>query len=103
MRLSACLSLFILAMAPIAPVAGQSGGTPTSSPAPAASAPGASRDDPDQQIRCRRIAVIGSLIRRERVCKTLAEWRRLQDSGNDTARQQVENGRICAGGQCGGG
>ena len=99
MRLSACLSLFVLAMAPIGQVAAQSAATVASPPA--ASPPSA--DDADQQIRCRRVAVIGSLIRRERVCKTLAEWRRLQDSGNDTARQQVENGRICAGGQCGGG
>lgn len=95
MRLSTWLSLAILVAAPIGAAAAQSA---------APSSPTAnSADDSDQQIRCRRIAVTGSHIRRERVCKTIAEWRRLQDAGNDTARQQVENGRVCAGGQCGGG
>ncbi len=98
MRLSAYLFMTALAVAPMGPVAAQTAGTVASPSAASAAA----ADDPDQRIRCRRIAVLGSLIRRERVCKTLAEWRRLQDSGNDTARQQVENGRTCAG-QCGGG
>lgn len=98
MRMSAYLSLAILVAAPIGAAAAQSTDSPASSQLSVNAA-----DDADQQIRCRRIAVTGSHIRRERVCKTIAEWRRLQDAGNDTARQQVENGRVCAGGQCGGG
>jgi predicted secreted protein len=98
MRLSACLAIAILTTAPVGAAVAQSG----AEPAAAAPAPTAA-DDPSQQIRCRRIAVIGSLIRRERVCKTLAEWRQLQERGNDAARQQVENGRVCGGGQCSGG
>lgn len=59
-----------------------------------------SASDPDQQIRCRRMPVTGSLVRRERICRTIAEWRRLSDIGNDVARQQAENGLICSGGPC---
>jgi len=55
--------------------------------------------DPDQQIKCRKIQVIGSLIRKVRTCRTIAEWRRLQQAGNDAARAIVgEN--ICSGGEC---
>jgi hypothetical protein len=55
--------------------------------------------DPDQQIKCRKVQVIGSLIRKIRTCHTIAEWRRLQQAGNDAARAIVgEN--ICSGGEC---
>jgi hypothetical protein len=55
--------------------------------------------DPDQQIKCRKIQVIGSLIRKVKTCRTIAEWRRLQQAGNDAARAIVgEN--ICSGGEC---
>ncbi len=55
-------------------------------------------DAGDQRIRCRRMPITGSLVRVERVCKTVAEWRRLSDRGNDVVRQQFENGLVCAGG-----
>lgn len=55
--------------------------------------------DADQQIKCRKIQVVGSLIRKIRTCRTIAEWRRLQQAGNDAARAIVgEN--ICSGGEC---
>lgn len=57
-------------------------------------------DDTDQQVRCRRLPVTGSLVRRIRVCKTVAEWRRLSDRANDTVREQFEDGLICSGGPC---
>lgn len=56
--------------------------------------------DADDKIRCRRIEVTGSHIRREKVCKTVGEWRRLADRGNEVARQQWEGGLICSGGPC---
>ncbi|MGB5076278.1 MAG: hypothetical protein WBO17_02210 [Sphingorhabdus sp.] len=55
--------------------------------------------DPDQQIKCRKIQVSGSLIRKIRTCRTIAEWRRAQQEGNDAARAIVgEN--VCSGGEC---
>jgi len=55
--------------------------------------------DPDQQIKCKKLAAIGSIIRKVKVCKTLAEWRRAQQAGNDAARAIVgEN--VCSGGEC---
>ena len=63
------------------------------------SATGETPKDPDQQIKCRKIQVIGSLIRKVKTCRTIAEWRRLQQAGNDAARAIVgEN--ICSGGEC---
>ncbi len=79
-----------------APVAAQSPAPVTTTTADGADV----ANDPDQQIRCRRLPVTGSLVRRERVCRTTAEWRRLSDLGNDVARQQAENGLICSGGPC---
>lgn len=96
MRLLAIASIAIIAIAPVTPIAAQS-------TAPAASTSAAPDDSSDQQIRCRRIAITGSLVRRERVCKTVAEWRRLSDRGNDNARTQMDEGRVCAGGSCGNG
>lgn len=93
MRLAALLLAAAVSTAPVAVVAQQV------STAPAASQP----DDDDQRIRCRRIPVTGSLVRVERVCKTVAEWRRLSERGNDVVRQQHENGLICTGGECRGG
>ena len=96
MRLLALASIAIIASAPVAPIAAQ----PT---APVADSNAAPADDADQQIRCRRIPITGSLVRRERVCKTVGEWRRLSDRGNDVARAQMDDGRVCAGGACGNG
>lgn len=57
--------------------------------------------DPDQKIRCRKVEVSGSLIKKGKVCRTIAEWREIMSNGNRTARAIVESGQICAG-QCGG-
>lgn len=94
MRLAALVLVAAVATAP-ATVSAQQASTST----PAASQP----SDDDQRIRCRRIPVTGSLVRVERVCKTVAEWRRLSERGNDVVRQQHENGLICSGGECRGG
>ena len=59
------------------------------------------KPDPDQKIKCRKVEVSGSLIKKGRVCKTVAEWRDIMQNGNRTARAIVESGQICAG-QCGG-
>jgi hypothetical protein len=57
--------------------------------------------DPDQAIKCRKVEVTGSLVKKGRVCKTIAEWKKIQADGNRTARMIGESGGICAGGDCG--
>jgi hypothetical protein len=59
--------------------------------------------DPDQAIKCRKVEVTGSLVRKGKVCKTIAEWKQIQSNGNRTARAIVESGNVCAGGSCGNG
>ena len=54
--------------------------------------------DPDQKIKCRRVNVTGSLVKKGRVCKTLAEWRAITDNGNYLARKMVEDGTTRPGG-----
>lgn len=55
--------------------------------------------DADQAIRCRPVRVTGSLVKKGKVCKTLAEWRQMADSGNDLARRLVEDGTSRPSGQ----
>lgn len=47
------------------------------------------RDHP-AYIRCERLLESGSLVKKTRLCRTNAEWRRLADIGNDTARTMQE-------------
>jgi hypothetical protein len=64
----------------------------TSAPAATPATPPA-QTNPDDVIRCRSMEVTGSLARRERVCKTVGEWRRLADRGNDNAREIIDHSR----------
>ncbi len=57
--------------------------------------------DPDQAIKCRRVEVTGSIVKKGKVCRTIAEWKQIQSNGNRTARAIIESGQTCAG-QCGG-
>lgn len=50
---------------------------------------GRSANDADY-IRCRRVEVPGSLVKKLRVCNTNAEWRRAGDKGNQDARDSME-------------
>jgi len=45
------------------------------------------------RIRCRTVAVTGSLVKRGQVCRTTTEWKRLDEMGNEAARMVVEEGR----------
>lgn len=49
-------------------------------------------NDPDQVIKCRRVEVTGSHVKKGKVCKTVAEWKRIIDNGNRTARAVVLEG-----------
>jgi hypothetical protein len=88
--------------APPAPRPAQPQQTASNGAAPSASTVRPT-DDPEQRVRCRSIQATGSLVRRERVCRTVAEWRRIGQAGNDRARDVVGTGTICSGGQCGNG
>lgn len=59
--------------------------------------------DPDQAIKCRKVEVTGSLLKKGKVCRTIAEWKKIQANGNRTARAIAESGNVCAGGSCGNG
>lgn len=52
----------------------------------------------ENKIRCRKIAVTGSLVRKTKVCRTVAEWREMSDRGNSNAREINERGNVCSGG-----
>lgn len=64
----------------------------------AAAADDANADD--NKIKCRKIAVTGSLVKKSKVCRTVAEWRIISDKGNQNARDIIESGRTCTGGPC---
>lgn len=66
---------------------------------PAPPADSAARQDGDERVVCRRVDVTGSLIKRGRVCRTVAEWRRITENGNSNARKMVEEGTTKGGGQ----
>lgn len=57
--------------------------------------------DPDQVVKCRKVEVTGSLLKKGKVCRTIAEWKQIQSNGNRTARAILESGQVCAGGECG--
>lgn len=77
----ATLSLMLLLQTAATP----GGGTST--------APGA-----DEEV-CKRVPVTGSLVRKERACKTRAEWKRLSEQGNSVSRAIVEYGTSRPSGQ----
>lgn len=52
----------------------------------------------DTRVRCRTVAVTGSLVRQQRICMTLAEWRRHNSRGNAQARDLVGIANRCGGG-----
>lgn len=59
----------------------------------AATLPAAAAADPNQEVKCRRVEVTGSIVRKERVCKTKAEWQRVNEHGNSFARALVDQSR----------
>ena len=42
-------------------------------------------------IRCRKDPVVGSLVRKLRVCRTNEEWKRFQAMGNDSGREVLDD------------
>ncbi len=67
------------------------GGTPA--PAPKVASPTSLAPDDPAAIRCRSILVTGSLVRRERICRTNAEWRTSRDQQNRDADDLITRSR----------
>lgn len=65
-------------------------------PATETAAPAA---DPDQKIKCRRVDVTGSMVKKGKVCKTVAQWRSIMENNNYLARKMVEDGTTRPSGQ----
>lgn len=57
-----------------------------------APAPKADRNDP-AAVRCRRLDVTGSLVRKERICKTNAEWRAIREQQGRDAEDLIDRSR----------
>lgn len=55
-----------------------------------AAATGGVSPPPAERV-CRKIEITGSLVRKERVCKTKAEWRQVEEWGNRRARAIIEH------------
>lgn len=84
---------------------------PASAPVTAPATASASQDNPgtlapdatlskaDNAMRCRTVRVTGSLVKKGKVCKTLGQWRKMTESGNELARRLVEDGTSRPGGQ----
>lgn len=53
------------------------------------------RNDPNY-VRCRLIDVTGSLVKKEKTCKTNREWEDLRRRGNSEAERFIEQNRTAA-------
>lgn len=61
-------------------------------PAAAQEKPELDRNHPDA-VRCKRFPVIGSLVKKERICKTNAEWRASAEQQNRDADDMITRSR----------
>ncbi|MDR7155105.1 hypothetical protein J2W40_001927 [Sphingobium xenophagum] len=61
-------------------------------PAVAQETPQLDKNDPDA-VRCKKFAVIGSLVKKERICRTNAEWRKLSEQQNRDADDLITRSR----------
>lgn len=50
-------------------------------------------------LRCRKIAVTGSLVKKERICKTNAEWARAMEDSQKNADDLITRNRTGTNGQ----
>jgi hypothetical protein len=56
-------------------------------------------EDHPYRITCRMIRLTGSLVKRGRACRTVAQWQSLDNDNNDQARAIVEHSATRQGGQ----
>ena len=81
-------ALMVVAFAPLAPV----------SAAPETAAEKLDPKDPNY-VRCRKIQVTGSLVKKERICKTNAEWARASEDAQKNAEDLIGRNRTGTNGQ----
>jgi hypothetical protein len=62
---------------------------------------GAEKLDPKNPdyVRCRKIQVTGSLVKKERICKTNAEWARASEEAQKNAEDLIGRNRTGTNGQ----
>jgi hypothetical protein len=56
-----------------------------------------------QRTKCRTQVETGSLVKRTRICRTVAEWRKLDEQQRSSAYRAVDQGAIVSCGECRGG
>jgi hypothetical protein len=62
--------------------------------APDTPAPSAKLDPRDPNyVRCKKVDVIGSLVKKERICKTNAQWAAIRDQQTKEADEFIRNSR----------
>lgn len=84
MRPRALLSAFALAIVPSAPVLSTS---------PTESAVEKIDTRAPDYVRCRKLSVTGSLVKKERICKTNAEWAKASETTQNDANDLVTRNR----------
>lgn len=90
MKTAALLTLLALLVAPVTPaLADTTTGTDATKLDP---------KDPNY-LRCRKIAVTGSLVKKERICKTNAEWAKAQEDAQKNADDLITRNRTGTNGQ----
>lgn len=52
----------------------------------------------DDRIKCKRLAVTGSLTKKVKTCRTVAEWRRMREDNSEYARDLQDYTRTRSGG-----
>ena len=81
-------ALLVVAFAPLASV----------SAAPETTAEKLDPKDPNY-VRCRKIQVTGSLVKKERICRTNAEWARASEDAQKNAEDLIGRNRTGTNGQ----
>jgi hypothetical protein len=82
---------FALAVCPAVAAYGQSGVSPSDMSPSQIKAHNAGLDPADPNyIKCRKSEVMGSLVKKQRVCRTIAQWKETSALGNEGTREMVE-------------
>ena len=53
--------------------------------------------DPSQRVKCRSQVETGSLAKRIRTCRTVAEWRKVDEAQRNGAYRAIDQGAISCG------
>lgn len=89
MKLAALLSAVAVLVLPVAPVLANGAPEATEKLDP---------KDPNY-VRCRKLSVTGSLVKKERLCKTNAEWAKATEDAQRNADDLIGRNRVGTNGQ----